>query len=45
MNVVNLKMIANPLNWVTLAIWLAVGAMFLAASGITVAPADDKSGK
>jgi hypothetical protein len=40
-NVVNLKMMANPLNWATLALWLFVGAMVLAACGITVAPQDD----
>lgn len=37
-SIINLKMMANPLNWATLAIWLFVGAMVLAASGVTLAP-------
>lgn len=36
--IINIKLMANPLNWVTLAIWLFVLAMCLTASGITVAP-------
>lgn len=38
MNLINLKMMANPLNWVTLALWLFVAGMVLAASGVTLAP-------
>lgn len=38
MQVLNLKMMANPLNWVTLALWLFVGAMILTVSGVTLAP-------
>jgi hypothetical protein len=35
---INLKLMANPLNWATLALWLFAGAMVLAGAGITLAP-------
>lgn len=38
MAVLNLKLMANPLNWATLAIWLFALGLFLAGSGVTLAP-------
>lgn len=38
MHVINLKLMSNPLNWLTLALWLAAGAMVLAGSGLTQVP-------
>jgi len=35
LQVINLKIMANPLNWLTLAIWLAALGMVLTASGLT----------
>lgn len=43
MGVLNLKLMANPLNWVTLALWFFVAAMVLAASGVTLAPPSNPS--
>lgn len=37
MGIINLKLMGNPLNWATLALWLFAAGLFLTGSGLTKA--------
>ena len=39
----NFKLMMNPLNWLTIAIWLFVFAMVMSATGATTTPQTTKN--